>query len=568
MGIDFTAEAYIDAVLSGEVVACRWVRLACERHRRDLVEGGERGLWFDRRAAMMAVAFFGVLRHSKGEWARQPIQLEPWQQAHLWMVFGWKRADGTRRFRTSYMEVARKNGKSTMAAGVGLYLLVADGEPGAEIFTAGTKLKQARIIHQEAIRMVKQSPALQRELVLFKDNINSPKTFSKFEPLGADSETEDGLNVHGALIDELHAHPNGDMWDVLETATGSRRQPLIYAITTAGNNRETVCYQMHDYTRKVLEGTIVDDSHYGIIYSLDRVQKQGDELGVGDIEDWRNEDSWIKANPNLHVSKKLDNMQDKATKAAEIPGRLNAFLQKELNVWVSGESQWLLPEQWDKCRIRDVMEDDLRGRRCWMGLDLSKNTDITAAVYVFEPDDEGIVDVACRFWLPSDGIQEKAKKDMVPYLAWVDMGYLELTPGDVIDHDWILAQVRKDVTFFDVQEGVFDPWNASHVSSKLIEDGLDMFEFRQGPFSYNPAINAIEVAIKRRLLNHGGHPILSWMVSNVVMYEDSNGNRKPLKDKNRKKIDGAVAMIMAYDRLARNMGEQVSTYEEKELLVL
>jgi phage terminase large subunit-like protein len=328
------AEQYIDDVLSGRRRECRWVRLACERHVRDLETGHERGLWFDERAARTVIAFFGLLRHSKGEWAGQPVALEPWQQFHLCNLFGWKRDDGTRRFRVSYLEVGRKNGKSTMGAGVGLYLQAADGEPGAEIYTAATKRDQARIVHQEAVRMVKQSPALTRELRVFKDNIHSERTFSKFEPLGRDSGTLDGLNVHGAIVDEVHAHPNGDMWDVLQTATGARRQPLLYAVTTAGFDRQSLCWQFNDYTQKVVSGVLEDDNWHGLIYTLD------------DGDDWEDEANWYKSNPNLGVSKKLDDLRDKARAARGMPARLNGFLQKELNVWTQASTRWIDPEAW------------------------------------------------------------------------------------------------------------------------------------------------------------------------------------------------------------------------------
>jgi phage terminase large subunit-like protein len=286
-GLAFTAEQYCEDVLGGRVVANRWVRLACERHRRDLVEGAGRGLWFDQTAARVAVAFFGLLQHSKGEWAGTAVRLEPWQQFHLSLLFGWKRADGLRRFRTFYLEVARKNGKTTEAAGVGLFLLTADGEAGAEVYAAATKRDQARILHSEASRMVLSSRPLAQAVTKYRDNLHVKGTASKFEPLGRDADSLDGLNVHGAIVDELHAHTNRDLWDVLDTATGARRQPIMFAITTAGYNRQSLCYEMHEYTKKVLGGEVVDDSFLGLIYAID----EGD--------DWQDERVWVKANPNL-----------------------------------------------------------------------------------------------------------------------------------------------------------------------------------------------------------------------------------------------------------------------------
>lgn len=566
--MEFTAESYIEDVLNGEIVACRWVILACERHKRDLVDGHERGLYFDEQAAKVAIAFFGLLKHSKGEWAGYPIHLEPWQQFHFWVLFGWKRADGTRRFRASYLEVARKNGKSTMAAGVGLLLLVADGEAGAEIYTAATKLDQARIIHQEAIRMVKQSPTLQKELKLFKNNISSEQTFSKYEPLGRDSNTLDGLNVHAALIDELHAHPNGAMWDILDTATGSRRQPLMYAITTAGQSRQTICYQMHDYTKKVLEGVVIDDAHFGTIYSLDR-ESDGEGLGEGSFEDWENEEHWLKANPNIGASKKLDNMKDKALKAKHIPARLSSFLQKELNIWVTSSSRWVLPEKWRACGDELPSLDALAGRVCYGGLDLSSTGDITAWVLVFTPlTPDGPYYVLPRFWIPEDNYMERAKLDRVPYEAFIRQGFLETTPGDVIDYDWIEAAILEDAQRFTLKEVAFDPWNATSVSNHMIDKGVEMVQFRQGFVSMNPAVKALEVAVPKREIAHGNNPVLSWMADNMVLVLDPAGNKKPDKSKSSEKIDGMVALLMAFHRATLGGGQKESVYQRRGMTVL
>lgn len=551
----FEAEGYVDDVLAGRRVECRWVRLACERHRQDLEQGGERGLWFDERAGRLALAFFGLLRHSKGEWAGRPVALEPWQQFHLWNLFGWKRADGTRRFRVSYLEVGRKNGKSTMGAGVGLYLQAADGEPGAEIYTAATKRDQARIVHQEAVRMVKQSPALGRELKLFKDNIHSEKTFSKFEPLGRDSGTLDGLNVHGAIVDELHAHPNGDMWDVLQTATGARRQPLLYAVTTAGSDRQSLCWQFHDYTEKVLSGVLEDDSWHGLIYSLDR-----DAEGM--LDDWEDEASWRKANPNLGVSKYVEDLRDKARVAKGMPARLNGFLQKELNVWTQASTRWIDPDAWRACNLAPIDEADLVGRECWGGLDLSSTLDLTVEVLVFPPAkavETARHEVICRFWIPEENVVERVKRDRVPYDAWIRAGWVTITPGNSVDYDFILEQLRQDSKRFQIREIAFDPWNATSTSNKLMQDGANMVEFRQGFVSMNPAMKTLEVAIRKRKINHGGNPVLAWMADNLVATSDPAGNLKPDKGKSTEKIDGVVGLLMALQRamLAKGPGESV-----------
>lgn len=556
-----TATQYIDDVLSGRQITCKWTLLAVERHARDLESGHERGLRFDETAAKSAIAFFSLLKHSRGEWARQTIELQPWQQFHLWALFGWRRADGTRRFRTSYLEVARKNGKSTMAAGIGLYLLVADGEPGAEIYTGATKRDQARIIHAEAVRMVRQSPELRNSLTLYKDNIHNTTTFSKFEPLGKDSKTADGLNVHGGIIDELHAHPDGDLWDVLETGTGSRRQPLMYAITTAGNNPTSVCFQFHDYAEKVLSGVVEDDAFFGTIYSLDI------DPETNKTEDWEDEAGWIKANPNLEVSKKLADMQDQAHRAKGMPARLNSFLQKHLNLWVSSAIKWLNMDDWNACNLP---LPDLTGRTCYSGLDLSSTIDITAEVKVFPPthEDEPYW-ILPTFWVPEDRIWERSKRDRVPYEAWLRQGLILATPGNAVDYDFIVARLDADSKVYDIKEIAFDRWGAFQLSQLLSNKGFTMVPFGQGFASMSAPAKEMEAKIMRGSIAHGGHPVLRWMADNVVTRQDPAGNIKPDKSKSREKIDGIVGLIMALDRAIRNEGaRRTSVYEDREPIIV
>lgn len=549
------AETYIDDVLMGKQVACQWVRKACERHVRDLDTGGERGLWFDREAGQIAIDFFGLLKHSKGEWAGTALTLEPWQQFHLWTLFGWKRDNGLRRFRTSYLEVARKNGKTTTAAGVGLYLMLADNEPGAEIYTAATKRDQARIAHSEATRMVKGSPYLRRVIRVVKDNLHIIDTASKFEPVGRDADSLDGLNIHGAIVDEVHAHKTRDMWDILETATGARRQPLMFAITTAGFDRQTVCYELHEYTQKVLDGVIEDDSFFGIIYALD------------DETEWEDETQWVKANPNLGVSVKLDDLQRKAAKAKEMPSALNAFLRLHMNIWTQAETRWISPESWADCGDA-VDADGLRGRICYGGLDLSSTTDITALVLVFPPEADGDpYQVLCRFWIPEESMRERSRRDRVPYDAWVRQGYITATPGNVVDYEYIFEQVDQDAQRYDIKEIAFDRWGAARVSQVLIEQGMTMVQFGQGFASMNAPMHELEKLILSRGIAHGGNPVLSWMAHNLVARQDPAGNLKPDKKASTEKIDGIVALLMGLDRATRH-ADTMSVYESRGLIEL
>lgn len=546
-------ETYCADVLDGRVVACVWVRKAVERHLDDLRTGRQRGLYFDEAAGAHAVQFFTFLKHSKGEWAGTPVHLEPWQQFVTWVMFGWRRSDGTRRFRKVYVEVPRKNGKSTWASGVGLYLFDADSEPGAEVYTAATKRDQARITHSEATRMVKASPFLRKRIRVFKDNLHIPGTASKFEPLGRDADSMDGLNIHAAIIDELHAHKTRDVVDVIDTATGSRRQPMIVEITTAGFNRHSVCYEEREYTTKLLNGTEKDDSFFGVIFTID----EGD--------DWRDETTWAKANPNLGVSVKLSDLQGKARKAAVMPSALNSFLRLHLNVWTQAETKWIDADRWRAC-AGHVDANGLRGRRCYGGLDLSRTTDITALVWVFPPEaSDEPYQVLCRFFVPEDAMHERSRKDGVQYESWVRQGLITATPGAVIDYDFVYAQIDEDAQAFDVGDIAFDRWGAAQVYQEIEEKGLTMVQMGQGFASMSAPTKELEKLILSQRLAHGGNPVLAWMADNLVAREDPAGNIKPDKERSTERIDGMVALIMAIDRATRHEDHR-SVYEERDPL--
>lgn len=545
------AEEYIDNVIAGRVVACRWVRLACQRHVDDLATGAERGLVFDREAAQHVIDFFGFLRHSKGEWAGQVVELETWQQAILWILFGWYKDDGTRRFRTAYLECARKQGKSTLAAGVGLYLLIGDREPGAEVYSAATKRAQAKIVFDEATRMVKKSPPLRKKITCFRDNLHIENSASKFEPLGRDADSMDGLNVHGAIVDELHAHKTDEVWGVLETGTGSRRQSLMFAITTAGLNQDVFCFSLRDYLIKILEGIITDDSFFGIIYTLDP------------DDDWTDEANWIKANPNLGVSVRLGELRDLAAKARSISSSLTHFLTKRLNIWTNAAELWIHPEKWKACG-EEFDERDLAGRTCYGALDLSNTLDLTAWVLVFPPagDDPRYV-ILPRFWVPEDVIEER-RRNRVPYDAWVREGYITAIPGAVIDYEYIYEQIDRDAQLFDIKEVGYDRWGAAQVYLQMEKMGMTTVQIGQGFQSMSAPMKEMEKLIVSRGLRHGNNPVLTWNIHNLVATRDPAGNMKPDKRRSREKIDGAVAMIMGIDRATRHDPEALaSVYDER-----
>lgn len=546
------AMQYADDVVSGRVVACRWVRLAVERHLNDLQTGHERGLYFDEDAAWHIIDFFQFCTHLKGEWAGKPIELEPWQQFFLWVAFGWMRADGTRRYRFAYLEIARKNGKTTKAAGVGLYLSFADGEPGAEVYACATKKDQAKICHSAAANMVKASPYLSSRFDVYSNNISDEQTLSKFEPIGRDSDSTDGLNVSGAVMDELHAWKVRDLWDVIETATGSRSQWMIMAITTAGYNRQSVCWEKHEYLCKILSGVIDDDAFFGMIYTLD----EGDDP-------FSDESCWPKANPNLGVSVKPDQLREAVKRAKESPGAMNSVLRLHFNVWTQAETRWLNIDKWKACG-GPIEPSSLRGRKCWAGLDLSSSIDVSALVLVFPPVEDGEPYKAlARFWIPEDNMRERARKDRVPYDVFAREGLITTTPGNVIDYAWIVDQVQRDAKEFDLQELAFDRWGATLIFQQLTDLGINVVEFGQGFASMSPPAKELEKLILAGKLCHGGNKVLTWMADNVVVKEDPAGNIKPDKGRSTEKIDGIVALIMALDRALHGEKNGVSRYERE-----
>ncbi len=548
-------QAYIRGVLDKTIPAGALLRLAVERHVRDLEEGPVRGLHFDRAAAEHVLQFFGFLKHSKGEWAGQSFRLEPWQQFELWVLFGWKRADGLRRYRVAYIEVPRKNGKTTILAGIGLYLMCADGEPGAEIYSAATKRDQAIIAHSEATRMVRKSPALSRMVRVYKNNLNIEATASKYEPLGADADTMDGLNPHGNLIDELHAHKTRDVVDVLETATGARRQPLTVEITTAGYDRQSICWEHHEYSRQVLEGAVVDDSWFAFIASAD------------EADDWTAPETWIRANPNYGVSVKPDDLARKAAKAKHLPAAQNAFKRLHLNLWTQQSDRWIDVALWNE-NAGTVVEADLDGRMCYGGLDLSSVSDLTAWVMVFPHEkDAETLDVLARFWCPEAKLTDDQNRYAPQYQAWARDGWLRTTPGTAVDYGFVKKQILEDAGRFQLVDLNIDRlFQAYGVSQELQDEGLTVFGMGQGFMSFAPLTKELEKRLLLKKICHGNNPILTWMADNVAVQQDAAGNLKPDKAASQGKIDGIVALLMALDRAMRKEKPKRSVYEDHGLV--
>lgn len=557
-------DRYMDGVLLGTIPACRFTKLAVERHLRDLESGHERGLHHDPEAVQVVVDFFCLLRHSKGKWANKQFELEDWEVFILWVLFGWMKADNTRRFRTAYIEVPRKNGKSTFIAGIGLFLQFADGEWGAEVYSAATRMEQAQIIHREAVRMVKKSPSLNKRARTPVGNIAFDATESVFKPLGKNAKRLDGLNVHAGLIDELHAHPDGSVWDILDSAVGSREQPMILAITTAGFNTESFCYDQRNRTSQILQQVIEDDTWFGVIYTIDRREDWPD---LEDEDDWRDEQSWAKANPNLDVTVFRCDMRRMCHKAKTTPSAENNFLTKKLNVWTTQQVKWVSLAEWKK-NSGQISEAQLLGKTCFSAGDMSTNTDITSLTHVFPWDDNRLATLH-RFWIPEANIKERSRGDEVLYEKWVKEGLIKATPGNVIDYETIIADMLADFERFNVGRFAFDRWGFEAIRQRLIAEGIKedvMVSHGQGFASMSmPMKKTEELYLAHRYIGIT-NPVMLWMASNTQADVDPAENYKPNKAKSRKRIDGIVTTIMATGLVFTVEPKKPSVYESRGLV--
>ncbi|ODB61352.1 terminase large subunit [Paenibacillus polymyxa] len=546
---------YAERVLSGDIPAGEPVRLACQRHLDNLRDSQLNvttfEYYFDDLASQHAIDFFGYLRHSKGKWARQSFELQPWQKFIVGSIFGWlHKTTQLRRFRTAYEEIPRKNGKSTKVSGIGLYLTLADEEYGAEVYAAATKRDQAKITFDEAARMVKASPDLMQYFRVYKNNLHVIDTGSKFEPLGADSDSQDGLNVHGGLIDEYHAHKTSAMYDVIESGTSAREQPLIYVITTAGINQNGPCYQLRDYAIKVLKGIQPDETFFAYIATID----------VDD--DPFDPEVWMKANPNLGISKSLDYMVKQANKAKQMATAYVNFLIKDLNRWTNAAVKWISLNKWD-ASAGSIDLKELKGRKCYGGLDLSTKLDITAFALIFPPDEpNGEYIILVYFWIPEEAVQEKEDKDKALYTHWVKEGLVYTTPGNVIDYQFIRKTINDLGKLYKIEQIAYDPWKATQTALELTDDGFTMVELSQTLKNLSEATQEFEKLVVSKRLIHGGNEVMRWMVDNTVVRMDENENVAPAKKKSTGRIDGVAAAINALAR-AIVKEDNTSIYEKR-----
>lgn len=499
---------------------------------------------FDNQHSRRAVRFFErTLVHTKGRWGGVPFQLADWQRDEIIVpLFGNVDDAGKRKYRTCYLEVARKNGKSELAAGVALYMLLADNEQGAEIYGAACDRDQASIVFRVAAEMVRRNPVLAKKckIVDSRKTITVPSTGSFYRAIPADAAGAHGYNAHGIVFDELHAQPNRELWDVLTTSTGAREQPMVFAITTAGFDRNSICWEQHEYARKVINGSVVDPSFFAWIRD------------TPEDAEWTDEKIWHMANPALGDFRDIDEMRTMARRAKETPALENTFRRLYLSQWTQSETRYIPMDKWN-ATAGVVDRAALRGRHCYAGLDLASTTDIAALVLVFPPEGESdIFKVLPFFWIPEDSMYERSKKDRVSYESWQRAGHLFTTPGNVIDYSFIRHTLNELGDEFFIKEVAFDRWGAAQISQQLMDDGFTMVQFGQGFASMSAPTKELLTLVLSGRLHHGDHPVLRWMCDNLVVRMDPAGNVKPDKEKSTEKIDGMVALVMGLDRAIKH----------------
>jgi phage terminase large subunit-like protein len=557
-------------VLTGNIPTGRLVFLAVERHLNDLSQGAKRGLRYDDEAAAYVVEFFErFLCLAEGQNAGQPFIPEPSQQFILASLFGWKGSDGFRRFRTAYNEMGKGNGKSPLAAGVGLFGLAADGEAAAEIYSAAVTKEQAKILFRDAENMRSFSPMLRQLIAAHVNNLSIARNGSFFRPISSEKRGLDGKRPHVVLIDELHEHPSPVVVDKMRAGTKGRRQALIFEITNSGYDRETVCYYHHEYSQKVLEGILENDGWFAFVCHLDaceacaangHLQPNAD---CAKCDSWLDEDVWIKPNPNLGVSIQKKYLQEQVMEAVAMPAKENIVRRLNFCMWTQSDVRAIGAKAWADCAgveapcdpvdVYQIWQKELKGKTCYAGLDLSSTLDISADVLLF-PKQAGVAipRILPFFFVPQSTIQERSNKDRVPYDVWVRQGFIFATPGDVIDYDFIRAKHKQLARDYRIVETAYDPWNAQQLVNQLQSDGIAMVEHQQGFRSMSDPTKQLLKMVKAAELAHGHNPVMTFMADNLVVTSDPAGNLKPVKPENSKspkRIDGMVGLIESIGRM-------------------
>lgn len=513
------------------------------------------------------------LRQTKGDWAAKPLELLPWQDILLARpLCGWLRvSDGARRFRRVFVMVAKKNGKSTIASGFGLYFAFGDGEAGAEVYAAAGDEQQARIVWGESATMAEKSPEFLEDagVDVFKDSLVQGRTNSFFKPLTAKASSKHGFNIHALIFDELHAQKSRTLFETLRKGVSARRQPVTLVITTAGDDRESICYEEYEYACRVRDGAFDDPEVLPVVFQ------------IAPTDDWTAEATWYKANPSLGVAKSIDYMRSEARAAQLEPRRRNDFLRLDLNVWTESRTQWITPEAWSACRRETADPADLSRLPCFLGFDLAETVDLVAVVALFRRPIEGpalqvevesaddvvkkpakslalswSVDVKAWFFAPEEVIRKRVRerRDSTPWDVWVREGWIRLTPGEITDFDVIRDVVLREIMpRYRIEQAGFDPWHARQFVTALQSDGMECVEVRQGFQTLSPASKLFEALVGARRLTHDGNPVLAWCVANAELVTDPAGNIKPVKPggdaRSSRKIDGVTATLTGLARL-------------------
>lgn len=543
-----SAERYVDDVLEGRIVACRWIQLACQRHRKDLKDGHLRGIYFDKKSGAKIIAFFcHFLKFSKGRWAGQPFIPQPWQAFILWSLYGWKKADGTRRFRRAYIQVARKNGKSELMAGICLYMMHAEGEHGAEVYSVATKRDQAQIIFKAAKEMLKKSPPLLKYLKPWRHQIEGLKLGGVMLALGSDADTLDGLNPSITIVDEYHAHKNDLVYDVMWSAMGARENPLLIIITTAGLNLTYPCYGMERDCKGVLEGRFQDDGIFITIFQLDEEDTLAEETVINGKKEtkfrWRNESLYIKANPNLGVSVKLPDLVADAEVAVRRLTKRREFLTKKCNIWYNAPDTWIKAENWNDAGYY-IPDSELEGLDAYLGMDLAQSQDFTAVALIIPYKDVLVLKVWC--FIPEETVIERVSAGLSTLEDWIEKGYVIATEGNATDYTVVEDKIKELASTYKVNGLFYDPYNATQLVTRLAESGItDVFGVTQTPTHLGEASKEFEMKILKKQINHLKNPVLGWMANNVVIRSYPSGVFMVNKNKSFDKIDGISASVMA-----------------------